>query len=493
MLARYFPLRASAEVRYKVSDMSYTLIISLLITTLHLIGISTALHALYYSRSSQGAIAWVLFLMIVPLIGVPAYLVFGRTRFAGYREKIAAMINTHRTIFSEYRARLAEYRVAGSAGGKIDTFERIGGNDILCGNKVKLLIDGDETFAALFDALEKATHYILVEFFIIKDDKLGRALQERLILKARQGVSVYVLFDEVGSSKLPSSYVNDLAQAGVQVHRFHTRQGLGNFFQVNFRNHRKIVVVDGSVAFVGGHNVGVEYLGKGEKFSSWRDTHVRIEGPAALPLQGIFCADWVWATGNLPAISIPEVAAVGASDVLVVPSGPADPYERCTLLFLEAITRAKERVWIASPYFVPEESILRALQLAAMRGVDVRVLLPEKADHLMVWLASFSYVPEVTEIGVKVFRYTEGFLHQKVFLVDDTVSAVGTANLDNRSLRLNFEVTALVYESSFCARVAEMLTADFAKSRDVSSTTFSELSLLKKLGSKAARLFSPVL
>lgn len=473
--------------------MSYTLIISLLLTIFHLIGVTTALHALYYSRSSQGAIAWVLFLMVFPVLGVPAYFVFGRTRFAGYRERIAAMVNAHRTIFSEYRARLAEHRRVAREGGKIDTFERIGGNDILSGNRLELLIDGEETFAALFDALEKASHYILVEFFIIKDDKLGRALQERLILKARQGVSVYVLFDEVGSNKLPSSYVKELAQAGVHVHRFHTRQGLGNFFQVNFRNHRKIVVVDGSVAFVGGHNVGVEYLGKGEKFSSWRDTHVRIEGPAALPLQGIFCADWVWATGNLPAISIPEVAAVGTSDVLVVPSGPADPYERCTLLFLEAITRAKERVWIASPYFVPEESILRALQLAAMRGVDVRVLLPEKADHLMVWLASFSYVPEVTENGVKVFRYTKGFLHQKVFLVDDAVSAVGTANLDNRSLRLNFEVTALVYEPSFCARVADMLTADFAKSRDVSSTTFAELSLFKKLGSKAARLFSPVL
>jgi cardiolipin synthase len=212
-----------------------------------------------------------------------------------------------------------------------------------------------------------------------------------------------------------------------------------------------------------------------------------------LPLQGIFCADWAWATGTLPSIPVPAISAVGASDVLVVASGPADPNERCTLLFLEAIMRAKQRVWIASPYFVPDESILRALQLAALRGVDVRVLLPQKADHLMVWLASFSYVPEVTEVGVKVFRYTEGFLHQKVFVVDDTLSAVGTANLDNRSLRLNFEVTALVYDPSFCARVAEMLTADFAKSRDVSSTTFATLSLPMKLGSKAARLFSPVL
>jgi len=473
--------------------MSYTLLFSLLLTIFHIVGFGTACHALYYSRSSQGAIAWVLFLMVFPVLGVPAYFVLGRTRFAGYRERIAAMLEAHRTVFSEYRARLAEHRVIMSSGSQMDPFERIGGNDILSGNRLDLLIDGNETFTSLFDALDKAKHYILVEFFIIKDDKLGRALQERLITKAGQGVSVYVLFDEVGSNKLPSSYVRELERAGVRINRFHTRQGIGNFFQVNFRNHRKIVVVDGEVAFVGGHNVGEEYLGKGKKFSSWRDTHIRIEGPAALPLQGIFCADWAWATGTLPSIAIPEVASRGASNVLVVASGPADPHERCTLLFLEAITRATERVWIASPYFVPDESILRALQLAAMRGVDVRVLLPEKADHLMVWLASFSYVPEVTETGVKVFRYTEGFLHQKVFLVDDTLSAVGTANLDNRSLRLNFEVTALVYDQAFCAQVAEMLTADFSRSRDVSSTTFGELSLFKKLGSKAARLFSPVL
>lgn len=473
--------------------MSYTLLFSLLLTTFHAVGIATALHALYNSRSSQGAIAWVLFLMIVPLLAVPAYFVFGQTRFAGYRERIKAMVEAHRAIFSDYRSRLAEHRVIGQSGREMDPLEHIAGADILSGNKLELLIDGERTFAAVFDAIDKASSYIIVEFFIIKDDGLGRAFKERLIRKAREGVSVFVLFDEVGSNKLPSSYTRELEEAGVHAHRFHTRQGLGNFFQVNFRNHRKIVVVDGEIAFVGGHNVGDEYLGLSKKFAAWRDTHVSVRGPAVLPLQGVFCADWAWATGTLPTITVPAVNPAGESEVLVVASGPADPNDRCILLFLEAITRAKERVWIASPYFVPDESILRALQLAAMRGVDVRVLLPEKADHLMVWLASFSYVPEVTAVGVKVYRYTQGFLHQKVFVVDDTLCAVGTANLDNRSLRLNFEVTVVAYDAAFCTRVAQMLDADFAKSRDVSSMTFGELSLAMKLGSKAARLFSPIL
>jgi cardiolipin synthase len=375
----------------------------------------------------------------------------------------------------------------------VDPLERIAGSDLLSGNKLELLINGTRTFEALFRAIDHATRYILVEFFIIKDDEIGRALQERLIQKAREGISVYLLFDEVGSSKLSATYLKPLEDAGVKVSPFHTRQGIRNFFQVNFRNHRKIVVVDGLIGFVGGHNVGDEYVGRSKKFSAWRDTHMSIEGPAVLPLQATFFADWAWSTGTVPNAQLPEPAPVGASEVLVVATGPADPNDRCTLFFLEAITRAQKRVWIASPYFVPDESIVRALQLAAMRGVDVRILLPEKVDHLLVWLASFSYAPEVTEMGVKVYRYTEGFLHQKVLLVDDSLSSVGTANLDNRSLRLNFEVTAVVHERAFAQQIASMLEADFARSRDESALTFTELSLPMQLGSKAARLFSPIL
>ena len=473
--------------------MNLSFWIPLIITTLHLMGVGTALHALYYSRSAQGAIAWILLLVMFPILTLPAYFIFGRTRFGGYREKIGAMIATRRTVYTEYREKLAEHRVEIQPGRIVDPLERIAGSDLLSGNKLELLINGTRTFEALFRAIDHATRYILVEFFIIKDDEIGRALQERLIQKAREGISVYLLFDEVGSSKLSATYLKPLEDAGVKVSPFHTRQGIRNFFQVNFRNHRKIVVVDGLIGFVGGHNVGDEYVGRSKKFSAWRDTHMSIEGPAVLPLQATFFADWAWATGTVPNAQLPEPAPVGASEVLVVATGPADPNDRCTLFFLEAITRAQKRVWIASPYFVPDESIVRALQLAAMRGVDVRILLPEKVDHLLVWLASFSYAPEVTEMGVKVYRYTEGFLHQKVLLVDDSLSSVGTANLDNRSLRLNFEVTAVVHERAFAQQIASMLEADFARSRDESALTFAELSLPMQLGSKAARLFSPIL
>jgi len=213
----------------------------------------------------------------------------------------------------------------------------------------------------------------------------------------------------------------------------------------------------------------------------WRDTHIQIEGPAVLPLQAIFSADWSWATGSAPDVELIPPVAQGESSILVLPSGPADPHDRCTLFFLEAITRAKERVWIASPYFVPDESLVKALQLAALRGVDVRIMLPEKADHLLVWLASFSYVPEVTAVGVRVFRYTAGFLHQKVFVVDDDISAVGTANLDNRSLRLNFEVTAILTDPEFARKTITMFQTDFARCKDDSVLTFSDLSLATRI------------
>ncbi len=471
--------------------MSTTTWISLLLTGFHLLGLTTAFHALAYSRSSQGAIAWCLSLLMFPYLALPAYLVFGKSHFRGYREKISAMIAVHHAAHTRYLSHLREHRV--HLGEVHEPLEGIANSQFLGGNRVTLLIDGHATFDALFEAIDGAQSFVLVEFFIIKDDELGRTLRDKLIAKARQGCSVYVLYDEVGSNRLRSTYTKPLYEAGVHVSCFNTRQGIWNFFQFNFRNHRKIVVVDGKQAFVGGHNVGDEYLGKTPKFSAWRDTHIKVEGPGVLPLQAIFSADWTWATGFAPEAELVEPVRCGESSILVLSSGPADPYDRCTLLFLEAITRAKKRVWIASPYFVPDESLVKALQLAAMRGVDVRIMLPEKADHLLVWLASFSYVPEVTAVGVQVFRYTAGFLHQKVFVVDDDVSAVGTANLDNRSLRLNFEVTGVIVDPKFAREMIGMLEDDFARCNNESAMRFSDLSLVKRIGSKVARLFSPVL
>jgi cardiolipin synthase len=263
---------------------------------------------------------------------------------------------------------------------------------------------------------------------------------------------------------------------------------------LNFRNHRKVVVVDGRAAWIGGHNVGDEYLGRDPRFGRWRDTHLRIEGPAALAVQVSFAEDWHWATNQtIPdLVWNPTPAGEGDTTVLIVPTGPADKLETAGLMFTHAINSAHTRIWIASPYFVPDDAVLAALQLAGLRGVDVRILIPDRPDHLLVYLAAFSYFDEASETGVRFYRYTDGFLHQKVMLIDDQVATVGTANFDNRSFRLNFEITGVVADAAFAAQVERMLTEDFAHAREMTEADVSKRSFWFKLGTRIARLTSPV-
>jgi cardiolipin synthase len=319
-------------------------------------------------------------------------------------------------------------------------------------------------------------------------------VKSHLVAAARRGVRVYFLIDEVGSYDLPASYKNELRDAGAEVFDFHSRKGPGNRFQINFRNHRKVVVVDGHTTWVGGHNIGDEYLGKEAKFGRWRDTHVRIEGPAALTAQLSFLEDWYWATGNILDVSWePKAVEDGGFPVLIVPSGPADEVETASLMFVHAIHSARERIWIASPYFVPDEAVMAALQLAGMRGVDVRVLIPAKADHLLVYLAAFSYFDDAGRTGVKFYRFEDGFLHEKAMLIDDDVATIGTANFDNRSFRLNFEITAVLSDPEFAAEVERMFEDDFAHATLVPDDEYSGKSFWFRLGVRLARLSSPLL
>ena len=361
------------------------------------------------------------------------------------------------------------------------------------GNSVDLLIDGETTFASIFAGIDAAEEYVLVQFFIVKDDELGRDLQARLIAKAREGIRVFFLYDEIGSYKLPKRYLDELREAGVEVSPFHSRKGHRNRFQINFRNHRKIVVVDGHTAWIGGHNVGDEYLGKGD-LGDWRDTHLKIDGPAAVAAQLSFFEDWHWATDSVPAFNwTPQHIAEDGVDVLVMPTGPADELETAGLMFVHAINSAQRRIWIASPYFVPDEAVMASLQLAGLRGVDVRILIPDEPDHLLVYLAAFSYFDQAGSTGVRFYRYTEGFLHQKTMLIDDNVSAIGTANLDNRSFRLNFEITAFAADDDFAAEVEQMLLEDFERSHLMRPSDYDERGFWFKLAVRLARLTSPIL
>jgi len=251
--------------------------------------------------------------------------------------------------------------------------------------------------------------------------------------------------------------------------------------------------VDGQVTWIGSHNVGDEYLGRDPKWGHWPDTQMRVEGPAALAAQLSFVEDWHWATGNTLDLSWePHAAADADVPVLVIPSGPADELETANLMFVHAINTATERIWIASPYYVPDHSVVVALQLAGLRGVDVRVLIPDRPDHLLVFLAAYSYFDESMTTGVKFYKYTDGFLHQKVALIDGETAAVGTANFDNRSFRLNFEITGVVRDSVFAADVERMLEEDFCRSRVVAAGELAAKPWWFRFGVRLATLTAPI-
>ncbi|MEP2774591.1 MAG: cardiolipin synthase [Luteolibacter sp.] len=459
----------------------------------YLVGFLHILHALMRTRTSQGTIAWVVSLLTMPFIAIPLYWLLGRSKFMGY-------VRARRGNDMEM-AKLAEEMSARVKGHAVDlpeedVFERaaqeLGGLPFTSGNELELLVDGEETFGKIFEAIASAQEYICVNFFIVKNDRVGKRFQRALIDRAKAGVRVHFLYDEVGSHKLSSTYLGELRDAGVECESFGANRRWWSRLQLNFRNHRKIVVVDGKVALLGGLNVGDEYMGRSKEFGNWRDTHMAMKGPSVQAVQLVFMEDWFWACSRVPDLNW-EVAIQEQNQVLaIIPTGPADPVESWKLLVAEAANSARNKLWIASPYFVPDDGVLTALQLAALRGVDVRIMLPDKADHILVGLSAFSYYEDSIPYGVKLFRYEKGFLHQKVILIDERMAAVGTANLDNRSFRLNFEITAFVSDKKFISEVEAMLETDFGKCREVAVEEFTEKRFLFRVACRAARLMAPV-
>jgi len=471
-------------------------LIAIALALLYVMSILSAIEAILESRTSQGAIAWTISLLTFPVLTLPLYLVFGRNRFAGYHEKRDEVEMESQHLIQRTSSNIREYIVPVTVDTPLYTsLFNLARIPATRGNSVDLLIDGGPTFDSIFKGLESATEYILFQFYIIRDDDLGSRLGRILADKARSGITVYLLYDEIGSRKFERSRLcRQLKMTGVNVAPFNTTQGWRNRFQLNFRNHRKVVVVDGKEAWIGGHNVGDEYLGKNKRIGHWRDTHTRFRGPAVLGAVQAFATDWLWATRELPIINWNlSVDCVGECTALVFPSDPASVYEEAGLMFHQAIVAASQRIWIASPYFVPDGGIISALQLAALRGVDVRIIIPDEPDGPVVAMANWSFTRQLLAVGVKIYRYRGGFMHQKVLLMDDQLAGVGTANFDNRSFRLNFEVTMLVHNERFAREVETMLLRDMGRCRQVSLEEFKGKPAWFSVGMAVARLFSPVL
>jgi len=461
-----------------------------------ILGIASAFTAVMTARTSQGAIAWVISLLSIPYIAVPLYWLFGRNKFNGYttaRKEAEKLVAGKLKNILSY---MQQYIPKPSSLSKFEkTVQRLVATHYLQANELELLIDGDATFQSILEGIANAKKYILLEFYILRDDTLGKKVQHTLIKKASQGVKIYFLYDEIGSYNLSQEYINTMRNAGIAIYDFHTQKGAHNRFQINFRNHRKIVIVDGTSAWIGGHNIGDEYLSKSQKFGHWRDTHLKISGPSVLTVQKTFIEDWYWAVErHIEDLEWhPVVSQKENKRVLIIPSSPADRLETASLFFLEAINSAQKRIWISSPYFVPDSAIIKALELADLRGVDIRILLPQKADNLLVHLAAFSYLENMETSNIKFFRYTNGFLHQKVMLIDESYATVGTVNFDNRSLRLNFEITALVTDKTFAQTIKSMLENDFLDSQQITAQDITQKPFIIKIASRLARLAAPLL
>lgn len=447
-------------------------------------------------RTTQGAIAWIISLLALPYITVPLFVVLGRSRFGGYvkaRRMGEQALTDMLTRFEKQAVSLTTPQQK-QLDKQLQVLARLGRQSFTEGNRSVLLQDGEATFDALIKAMKSATSYILLEFYIVRSDKIGQHIKTILEQKLSEGVEVWFLYDEVGSVGLPRAYLKELKKAGARVASF----GDGNMrrrrFQMNFRNHRKLLICDGKVGFVGGINLADEYLGTVIDQEPWRDTHCQIQGPAVSGLQLAWLEDWNWASGDIPTLNweMPENPP-GDERVLVLPTGPADTWETCALFFLNCINNAQSRIWIASPYFVPDFQIVNALQLAALRGVDVRIIIPEKSDSLLVWLAAYSYLVQASQAGIGIYRYQPGFMHQKVVLVDDHYAAVGTANLDNRSMRLNFEIIAINTAPSFVNKVDVMLTEDLSHCRKMTEQDYQGRSIFFRLTCRAVRLLAPLL
>ena len=442
-------------------------------------------------RTSQGSIAWLVSLAFLPFPTAFIYLVFGWKHFDSYA-KTKMEVRGGRLIRSEELAVIDR-----DTGKEWPVQLRAAGMPFLAGNRTELLIDGEATFESILEGIATAKHYVFVQFYIIRHDALGQRLAAALMERARAGVAVHVLYDDVGSNGLSEEFKDRLRAEGIQIFGFNHRHPMLRIFgpmRINYRNHRKNVVVDGRIGWTGGINVGIEYLGQDPKFGHWRDTQLRVEGPAVSSFSLIFQEDWLWATGEVLQVEQPSpIEEPGTTPALLMATGPADKFEACAIAFSDIIAQARQRLWVVSPYFVPDTDMRTALYAAVLRGVDVRIMLPEKPDHLLVWLASNAHADAMVHHGVGIYRYHRGFLHQKVLLMDDRMASVGSVNFDNRSFAINFEMTVWMPDPEVVKAVEEMLKHDFAGCREVTREEVERRGTARRFIEQAAKLFSPIL
>lgn len=438
--------------------------------------------------------AWIFAILLMPFIGAVAFLAFGNDRMA--KQAIARKDRKR-------KVRTALPRIMVDTGSPIDIkgqlqlyklLENVNQLPVLMGNHVEVFQDMNQNYSRQLEAIESARHHIHIEYYIFQPDTIGHRFQTALIAAARRGVEVRFLYDAVGSMGLTRSFLRNMRDEGIEVAPFIPFNLLARRWIFNFRNHRKILVVDGHFGFLGGANIGEEYLGHGAA-GDWADTHLALTGPAVNHLQRVFAEDWAFASGNQLTRSeyYPRLPQTGSVIAQIVAGGPDQPVPVYKQLYFSAVTNAVEKVRITTPYFVPTEATLLALTAAARRGVDVRVLVPNQSTHTFVKLASESYYEDLLEAGVKIYEFDRGFLHSKIVTVDSRWSVAGTANFDNRSMVLNFEIGIALYDVSLTLQLDKAFDENLKHSTQINLEQWKQRSLVKRVIQSLARLFSSIL
>lgn len=445
------------------------------------------------NRNPVKTMAWILILMFLPLVGLVFYFFFGRSH---RRERIIGKKSYSHLL----KKPMAEYLAQSSCSlplsykRLISLFRHTNQAFPFDGNRVVTYTLGLSMLQSLLRELQKAKHHIHIEFYIFEDDAIGRIVRDVLIEKAREGVEVRVIYDDVGCWHVPKSFFEKMKEAGIEVRSFLKIRFPLFTSKVNYRNHRKIVVIDGRIGFIGGMNLAERYM-RGFSWGIWRDTHLMLEGKAVHGLQTTFLLDWYFVDRTLitAARYFPKIESYGTSLIQIVTSEPIGPWKEIMQGLVMAISDAKKYFYIQTPYFLPTETVLIAMQTAALSGVDVRLMLPLRGDNRLTHLGSCSYLADVLRSGVKVYFYKKGFLHSKLMVADDGLSTVGSTNIDFRSFEHNFEVNAFVYDVETALQMREIFLRDQHDCVQIFLKNWVKRPWYRKAAESVVRLMAPLL
>lgn len=469
--------------------------ISLALTVIYFVVVfSCVVVVLTENKNPIRAISWTLALLFLPVAGVIFYLFFGR----GLKGKALVSRKVRRRLLSKSRSQQHDLEYAGIA---TDDIQKVKLAHNLCHahldpyNSAEIFTDGKEKFERLKEDIRKARHFIYIQYYIYSDDKLGNELLDLLAEKAKEGVDVKVLYDHVGSFSTPNRFFKKMRLLGIDAHPFFrvTFRKLAN--RINWRNHRKITVIDGKVGYIGGMNVADRYVEVQPDGRIWRDTHLRVCGPVIESMLYSFSIDWNFLRPDAEVRSFSPVAYEYAGDIpmQLVTSGPIDDWNNLVLCFQQAIASAKKRIYIQTPYFLPTDALLKALQGASLSGVDVRIMVPEHTDSILLGYGSRSYIDDCLNAGIKIYFYLPGMLHAKTMMVDDDFVSTGSVNFDFRSFENNFEGNLMIYSSDFNRRMRDIFFCDLEFCRKITKSAWRHRPRYRKMLESLVRLFSPIL